>query len=104
MVAANQPATGAPLITGNAAGGPDADRGPPATIADPDGITRRHPDAISYQWVRVDGANETDIPGATGTTYTPVDDDVGKTIKVKASFTDDAGNRRGGSPAKRPRR
>ena len=34
---------------------------------------------------------ETNISGATSITYTPVDDDVGKTIKVRASFTDDAG-------------
>ena len=34
----------------------------------------------------------TEISGATASTYTPVADDVGKTIMVKVTFSDDAGN------------
>ena len=37
-------------------------------------------------------SNATDIVGATSATYTPVTADVGKRVKVKVSFTDDASN------------
>ena len=47
---------------------------------------------FSYQWVREDGGTETDIEGATDSTYTLTDDDEGNTVKVRVSFTDDAGN------------
>ena len=58
-------------------------------INDADGTTNV---VVSYQWIRVDGATETDITGATTNTYTPVAGDVGKQLKVRASFTDDLGN------------
>ena len=48
--------------------------------------------AYTYQWILVDGTTETDIAGETGSTYTPVATDVGHRIKVRVSFTDDAGN------------
>ena len=41
-----------------------------------------------YQWIRVDGSTETDIVGATENTYLLTGDDVGKTIRVRVSFTD----------------
>ena len=44
--------------------------------------------AFSYQWL----ADDADIAGAAGSTYTLVDADEGRTIKVVVSFTDDAGN------------
>ena len=44
--------------------------------------------SFSYQWL----AGDSDISGATGSTYTLADADEGKTIKVRVSFTDDAGN------------
>ena len=85
---ANNPATGNPVITGTAQVGQSlyASLG---SVADADG-----PSIIvaSYQWIRVDGATETDITGATITPYTPVADDVGKQLKVRLSFTDDLGN------------
>ena len=84
----NNPATGSPVITGTAQVGQSlfASLG---SVADADG-----PSIIvaSYQWIRVDGATETDITGATITPYTPVADDVGKQLKVRLSFTDDLGN------------
>ncbi|UTW12756.1 hypothetical protein [Marinobacterium rhizophilum] len=49
------------------------------SLADEDGLG-----TISYQWLR-DGA---DITGETGNSYTLVDADVGKTITVRASYTD----------------
>ena len=45
-----------------------------------------------YQWIRVDGTDETDIDGETGSTYTPTADDVDKHLKVRVVFDDDAGN------------
>ena len=59
-----------------------------ATIDEPDGLPSS--DQITYQWIRVDGNTESDISGETGSTYTLVDADGGKTIKVEASYTDNA--------------
>ena len=61
----------------------------PGTIADADGLAGV---SYSYQWIRVDGADEMNIDRATSGTYTPVQADVGKTLTVRASFTDNAGN------------
>ena len=47
---------------------------------------------FSYQWISNDGSTDTDIDGATGHEYTLQASDEGKTIKVRVSFTDDAGN------------
>ena len=44
-----------------------------------------------YQWIRVNGT-EADIAGENSTTYTLVDADLGTTLKVRVSFTDDAGH------------
>ena len=89
----NQAATGAPAIAGTAQVGQTPQVGQtltagPGDIADPDGIASA---TFSHQWVRVDGTTETDIMGATGATYTLVAADVGKTVKVRATFTDDRG-------------
>ena len=44
---------------------------------------------FAYQWL----ADDAEINGATASTYAAVaDDDAGKAIKVRVSFTDDAGN------------
>jgi len=53
------------------------------TLADVDGLSG----PISYQWQR-DGS---DIAGATGSTYTTTQTDVGSTLSVVARYTDDAG-------------
>ena len=58
-------------------------------ITDPDGLNNP---GYSYQWIRNDGSADTDIVGATSTTYIPTAEDEGKTILVRVSFTDDAGN------------
>ena len=60
----------------------------PSGIADADGLTSR---SFTWQWVRVSGGTETPIDGATAVTYTVVAADVGATLKVKATFTDDGG-------------
>ena len=56
-------------------------------IADADGLTGA---TFSYQWVSSDGTTDTDIQAATDSTYTLLDADEGKTIKVRVTFTDDA--------------
>ena len=87
-------ATGAPVITGTAQVG-ETLTAAKGGIADADGLTRADAAttdyAYSYQWIRVDGTSETDITGATSSTYTLAAADEGKKIKVKASFQDDAG-------------
>ena len=80
----NSPATGAPTISGNARVG-ETLTVDVSGIADAYGLDDA---TFSYQWL-ADGA---DIPSATGSSYTPVDADVGKVITVKVSFTDAAGN------------
>ena len=85
---ANNPATGTPTISGTAQVGQEltADASP---IMDIDGLTGVD---FTYQWLRVDSdgtSNEEDITGEIAATYTLTDDDVGKKVKVKVSFTDD---------------
>ena len=80
----NTPATGLPNITGTA----QVEETLTADIngiADNDGLDNA---AFDYQWL----TDDTEINGATASTYTIVADDEGKAIKVKVSFTDDAGN------------
>ena len=86
----NTAATGAPSISGTATVG-QVLTATTGTIADADGL----PSSFTYQWVRVDAdgtSNEADITGANSSTYTLDDDDEGKKIKVKVSFTDNGGN------------
>ena len=59
-------------------------------IEDEDGLRNA---SFSYQWVVTDGGAKDDIPGATGASYTLVAADMGLSILVQVSFTDDAGNR-----------
>ena len=85
---ANNPSTGAPTISGSAQVG-ETLTADTSGVADGDGLESV---AFSYQWLSGDGASETGIVGATSLTYTLLDDDEGKTVKVRVSFTDDAGN------------
>ena len=48
-------------------------------------------DQFSYQWIRNDGTDDSDISGATDSTYLLKAADLGKTIKVKVTFTDEGG-------------
>ena len=82
------PATGKPEITGTIEVG-ETLTADTSRIADGDGLTSV---SYSYRWVRVDGTTESNITGATGSTYTLVAADEGKGIRVKVSFNDDAGN------------
>ena len=85
---ANSPATGAPTISGFPQVGQTLTAAT-SGISDSDGLTGV---SWSYQWIRVDGANETDISGATSSAYTLAAADQGKTVKVKVSFQDDDSN------------
>ena len=80
----NSPATGAPTITGTAQVG-ETLTADTTGITDEDGLGDAN---FTYQWL----ADDTDIAGATGLTYTLVAEDEGKAIKVQVSFTDDADN------------
>ena len=85
---ANTPATGLPTITGT----PQVDQtltADTSSINDGDGLDRV---SYNYQWIRSDDGADTDIAGETDSTYTPSVSDVGKTIKVRVNFRDDADN------------
>ena len=84
----NTPATGEPTISGTAQVGETLTAG----VSGIDDADRLENATFSYQWVREDGGTDTDIEGATDSTYTLTEDDQGKTVKVRVSFTDDAGN------------
>ena len=84
----NSPATGAPAISGTAQAG-ETLTASTSGIADADGLSGA---TFALQSVSSADGADTDIAGATGTRYTLADSDVGSTIKVRASFTDDAGN------------
>ncbi len=84
----NDAPTGAPAIQGNARVGQilTADT---SSISDGNGINN---DTFTYQWLTNDGSSDTAITGATGRSYTLAEADAGNTIKVRVSFTDNAGN------------
>ena len=80
----NTPATGVPTITGTARVG-ETLTSDTTGISDGDGLDNA---TFAYQWL----ADDAEINGANASTYTLVAADAGKTVKVKVSFTDDAGN------------
>ena len=84
----NSPATGLPSITGTPKAGEPLTADTSA-IVDADGLANV---SYSYQWVRATGGQDADIAGAAGSTYTPDNNDVDKTLKVRVSFEDDVGN------------
>ena len=86
--ARNSPPTGTPTIGGTVQVG-ETLTADTSGIADTDGLTNV---SYSYQWIVSDGGADIDIASATDSTYTLVADDEGLAIKVKVSFTDDAGN------------
>ena len=92
LVVTDAPATGQPTISG---GGQVGKTLTAATddIEDLDGLPTTP--TFTYQWVRVDGSTDTDIPGAASETYTLTASDLGKQIKVTVSFTDFRGHAEG---------
>ena len=82
--AANSPATGAPTTSGTAQVG-ETLTATTTGIADEDGRTNA---VFAYHWLADDAA----IEGATAATFTLTSSEQGKIIKVRVTFTDDAGN------------
>ena len=92
LVVTDAPATGQPTISG-AAQVSKTLTAATDDIEDLDGLPTTP--TFTYQWVRVDGLTDTDIPGATSETYTLTASDLGKQIKVKVSVTDSRGHAEG---------
>ena len=84
VIASNTTATGAPTITGTVRVGETLTANT-TDISDSDGLNKA---TFTYQWL----ADDTDITDATGSTYALVAANEGKTVKVRITFTDDAGN------------
>ena len=92
LVVIDAPATGQPTISGAA----QVSKTLTAETDDIEDLDALPTNPIfTYQWVRVDGFTDTDIPGATSETYTLTASDLGKQIKVKVSFTDARGHAEG---------
>ena len=92
LVVTDAPATGQPTISG-ALQVSKTLTAATDDIEDPDGLPTTP--TFTYQWMRVDGSTDTDIPGAASETYTLTASDLGKQIKVKVSFTDSRGHAEG---------
>ena len=77
--------TGLPVITGT----PQADAvltADTSAITDANGLTEV---SYSYQWIITTDGTDADVGGATASTHTPRAAHVGRTFKVRVSFTDD---------------
>ena len=83
----NSIATGAPTISGTAQVGQILTAST-SDISDSDGLDNAN---FTYQWLSNDGTSDSNISGASSSTYTLVESDEGKTIKVRVTFTDDGG-------------
>ena len=83
----NVPASGAPVINGTAQVG-ESLTADTTGIEDDNGLNRVQ---FRFQWVSNDGSADTDIAGATDSTYTLAASAEGKTIKVQVAFTDRGG-------------
>ena len=80
----NSPATGAPAITGTAQVG-ETLTADTSGITDEDGLDDS---TFTVQWITEDSV----MVASAARSYTPTDGDRGKSVKVRVSFTDDAGN------------
>ena len=85
----NTAATGSPTISGTVQVGQTLAASTTGIALTPTGTTNA---SYSYQWIVNDGTSDSDIADATVSAYTLVAGDAGKMIKVRVSFTDDAGN------------
>ena len=86
-VAGNAAPTGLPTVAGTVRVG-ESLTADASGIADADGLTNA---TFAWQWMTNDGATDTDIAGATAAHHTLAAGEVGKTIKVRVTFTDDGG-------------
>ena len=86
-VTVNNAPTGLPTISGTARVG-ETLTASSAGISDADGLTNA---TYAWQWITNGGTSDTDIAGATAATYMLTAAEEGKTVKVRVTFTDDAG-------------
>ena len=87
--APNTPATGEPVISGTARVG-ETLTASASGILDADGLANA---VFAWQWVSNDGTSDSAIAGATTSSYTLASAEVGRTVKVRVTFTDDRGAR-----------
>ena len=59
-----------------------------SAIEDEDGLDNA---TFAYQWLANDGTDDSEIAGATNATWEVAPEQVGRTLKVRATFTDDKG-------------
>jgi len=86
IVTPNNPPTGAITISGTPIQGGVLTTS--STLADPEGIG-----PLSYKWqASIDSIAWFDIPGATAATFTPGEAQVGRVVRVVASYIDQQGN------------
>ena len=85
--AANKAPAGLPAITGTAKVGEELTASA-GDIADADGVAYA---TFAWQWLADDGTQETEIEGATGERWTPTVAELGRAVRVRATFTDDKG-------------
>ena len=85
--AANTAPTGLPTITGTAQVG-ETLTASASEVVDADGLTNA---VFAWRWIANDGSADAEIADATGSTYTLTTAEAGKTIKARATFTDDGG-------------
>ena len=83
----NAAPAGAPTISGTPRVG-ETLTADTSAIADDDGLDNA---IYAYQWIADDGTADADIADGTNSTYTLAGADEGNTIKVRVTFTDDAG-------------
>ena len=84
----NTAPTGVPTVTGTARVG-EALTASVDGIEDADGLDDAE---FAFQWLSDDGTGESDIDGARAATYEVAPSDVGRTLKVRVTFTDDGGS------------
>ena len=92
VTAVNDPATGAPAISGTAEVR-ESLTATTSSIADPDGL----PSSFTHQWKRfaADGTTFEANIGTNSRTYTLTDSELGKKVRVEVSFTDNEGSSEG---------
>ena len=83
----NDPATGQPVISGAAVNG-EVLFALTSQIRDIDGMTGA---SFEYQWFRLNGGEEIEVPEANGSTWSLMEADIGSALKVRVRFTDDDG-------------
>ena len=79
--------TGLPAISGTAEVGEELSASAD-DIADADGLENV---TFTWQWLANDGTDDTEIADATGATHEVAPAEVGQTLKVRVTFTDDKG-------------